>query len=1090
MAIYNLSKTFSAAAAVWVLLLLTAVPVRAQVAGASLSGTVKDASGGFVPEVQITIENQQTNIVRSLTTDKSGFYSAPNLPAGAYTITASISGFRTETRKDLVLSVGALQELDFTLNVGQSSERVEVTTEVPVVELVSSAVGSVVNTTTIRELPLNGRSWTDLTVLQPGVSPVVTQPSFGAGADRGNRGYGEQLSISGGKPVQNNYRLDGVSIVDYANGAPGSVLGVSLGVDAIQEFSVLTSSFSAEYGRTSGGVVNAITHSGTNGFHGNVYEFLRNSALDARNFFDPVNPLKRIPPFRRNQFGASAGAPIKKDRTFVFGDYEGIRQSKGISGLGAVPTSDARSGDLHDGLGPVTVDPAAAKYLVFWPLPNLPVTPGSDIGQFAFTRQQNLREDFFTVRIDHTFSAKDNLFGTYVFDNTPYTTPDNLNAVILGHHTRRQVIAVEESHIFNPSLINSARFGLNIVDAVNNHGVGPIVSAAADTSLASTPGQNAARVSVGGLANFTGGVGAVDNYTYAYKSYQFYDDASFTHGLHSIKFGGGFERILDDVSSVNDPAGLWTFDSLRNFLTNRPTHFDSGFLNTRSPRDLRSNIFGAYIQDDWRWHPNLTLNLGLRYETSTPPSETSGKLSNLLNLTDATAHLGSPLFHNPTLRNFEPRVGFAWDPFSNGKTSVRGGFGMFDVLPLPYLISIMQGRTEPFFGIGSVQVPNPNDPNSILAGKFFSSAFPLLGNNSLAASYNEFNPHRNYVMQWNLTVQHQIAKDLSAIVGYVASRGVHQPFRVDDADMVLPTLTPQGYLFPLNGTTLNPNFGTIHGLWWNARSYYDALELGVTKRMTHGLQLQGSFTWGKSIDNASGSGAPDAFGNSISSLHWYDITRTKAVSDFNIGKALVISSTWQIPRHEFSSTLMNGTLNGWELGTVFTAHDGVGVTPLIAGDPLGQSSSDPYAFPNRLSGPGCQSLVNSGNPNNYIKLQCFAFPTAPSLGFYTANCNPTLAFPLCSNLRGNGGRNIVTGPALVNLDFSVFKNFQVKRISEKANIQFRAEAFNILNRANFQAPIDTNALFDQSGNPIQGAGVLDATVTDAREIQFALKLSW
>ena len=1076
-----------------VLVLLTLAPLRAQVAGAALSGTVTDSTGASVPGVQMTIENQATNIKRSVTTDKSGFYSVPNLPPGTYTATASISGFRSEVRRGITLTVGAEQALDFTMSVGQVSEKVEVTTEAPVVELVSSAVSSVINTTTIRELPLNGRSWTDLTSLQPGVAPVVTQASFGAGADRGNRGYGEQLSISGGKPVQNNYRLDGVSIVDYANGAPGSVLGVSLGVDAIQEFSVITSSYSAEYGRTSGGVVNAITRSGTNQFHGDAYEFLRNSALDARNFFDHLPPPQRIPPFRRNQFGVSAGGPIQKDRTFIFGDYEGIRQSKGISSQGAVPTADARAGNIHDANGnltPVTVDPAAAKYLVFWPSPNLPVAPGSDIGQYAFTRQQHLNEDFFTVRVDHTFSSKDSVFGTYLFDNTPYTTPDNLNAVILGHHTRRQVVAIEESHIFSSSLVNSARFGLNLVAAVNNHGVGPINPAASDKSLAATPGQNASRVSVGGLAGFTGGVGSVDSYTYAYKSFQGYDDASLTHGIHSLKFGGGFERIMDDVISVNDPAGQWTFDSLRNFLTNKPVHFDSGFISTRSPRDLRSTIFGAYIQDNVRWHPNLTLNLGLRYETSTPPSETTGKLSNLLNLTDPAPHLGSPLFLNPTRRNFEPRVGFAWDPFGTGKTSVRAGFGMLDVLPLPYLISIMQGRTEPFFGIGSVQVTNPTDPASMLAGKFFDGGYPLLGNNSLAGSFNEYRPHRNYVMQWNLTVQRQLTPDLSVIGGYIASRGVHQPFRVDDADMVLPTLTPQGYLFPLNGTTLNPNFGTIHGLWWNAHSSYDAAEVGITKRMSHGFQLQGSFTWGKSIDNNSGAGAPDAFANSISSLHWYDLRLTKAVSEFNVGRALTVSTTWQPPIPKFPSAIANGVLGGWEFGAVFTAHDGVGVTPLIAGDPLGQNSSDPYAFPNRLSGPGCGSLVNSGNPDNYIKLQCFAFPTAPSQAFYTANCNPVQAFPLCSNLRGNAGRNVIIGPGLANLDFSLFKNIPIRRISETARIQFRAEFFNIMNRANFQAPTDTNALFDQSGNAIGGAGVLDATVTDAREIQFALKLVW
>src|ERR1700682_806086 len=331
--------TFVFCVVAMVFLSLATVRSHAQVSGATLSGTVTDASGAQVPDVKIVIKDVATGIERTVTTNKDGFYIAANLLPSEYQVTISATGFNTEVKNGIKLNVGTQQEFDLVLQVGTVTHRVEVTAEAPAVQLSSSDISATVQATTVRELPLNGRSWTDLAALQPGVDTIQTQPSFSSGADRGNRGFGQQLTISGARPQQNNYRLDGISLNDYANGAPGSVLGGNLGVDAIQEFSVLTSNYSAEYGKTSGGVVNAITRPGTNQFHGGVYEFLRNNALDARNFFDVKNP-----PFRRHQFGADGGGPVRKDKLFVFGDYEGIRQSKGITSVGTAPSVAARSG--------------------------------------------------------------------------------------------------------------------------------------------------------------------------------------------------------------------------------------------------------------------------------------------------------------------------------------------------------------------------------------------------------------------------------------------------------------------------------------------------------------------------------------------------------------------------------------------------------------------------------------------------------------------------------------------------------------------------------------------------------------------------
>jgi hypothetical protein len=588
--------------------------------------------------------------------------------------------------------------------------------------------------------------------------------------------------------------------------------------------------------------------------------------------------------------------------------------------------------------------------------------------------------------------------------------------------------------------------------------------------------------------------------------------------------------MMLNVLADTDPNGIWRFTDLGGFLTNNPKKFQGGIASTLSPRNLRQNIVGLYVQDDWRWRPNLTLNLGLRYEMATVPTETNGKLANLQNLPDPLPVCGrlvtggcsgtGAFFSNPTLHNFEPRFGFAWDPFRNGKTAVRGGVGMFDVLPLPYQFVLLTTQAAPFFSYTAVGNPGP--------GNFFNfkgqnTDFPA---NTLRSTYIQ-HPKRNYVMQWNLNVQQQLTPSLAAMVAYVGSRGIHQPFRVDEADLVIPTKTPYGYLWPQvdalgniftpqcnqldpNGSdppqcappnTINPNFGSVRGMFYEGRSYYNALEAQLAKRMSHGFQVQGTFTWAKSIDTSSASVAGDTFGNSISSLPWFDLRLNRGLSDFNVGRTFVLNGTWEVPSPKSFSAPAQWALGGWELGLIFTASDGIPITPTFGtgSDPLNSLSSDDWDVPNRLGGSGCNTLTNPGNPNNYIKTDCFAVPLAPSLAFWNANCDPApvslgAALPpgdlRCFNLRGNAGRNIVVGPGLTELDFSLFKNNYIKRISERFNVQFRAEIFNILNHANFAPPaMPTNSdIFDGTGTLSPGAGVLTRTTTTAREIQFAVKV--
>src|ERR1019366_28163 len=712
------SKLHTVAASVFALVLIHSVAVhvnvQAQVAGGSITGTVVDTSGSVVPNASGSITNVATGINRSVTTNSDGIYTAPNLLPASYQLTFTAPGFKTEVRRGIDLTVGATVSLNMTMQVGTTKETVQVQSEVPDVQLSSSDISAVVNATTVRELPLNGRSWTDLATLQPGVNRIQTQPDFSAGTDRGNRGFGQQLTISGARPQQNNYRLDGVSLNDYANGAPGSVLGGSLGVDAIQEFSVLTSNYSAEYGKTSGGVVNAITRSGTNQIHGSAYEFIRNSVLDTRNFFD--DPTQSTPPFKRNQFGGAVGGPILKNRTFFFADYEGIRQSKGITTVATVPSQNARNGILAG--GNVTVDPNAAAYLTFYPLPQNPLPGGNgDLGLFTFAGQQIVNENFFTGRVDHRFSEKDSLFGSYMFDKTPYSAPDGLDNVEFATLTSRQFVSLEETHIFTPRFANSIRIGGNHEAVANNQSQKAINPEASRIDLgvggSAFAGRAAPQVLIGGgVSDFTGGVGGSPTYFYHWNSIQLYDDAFFTKGTHSIRFGVAAERMLLNVLADTDPNGIWNFDNITGFLTNQPTKFQGGIASTLSPRNLRQNLFGIYLQDDWHARSNLTLHLGLRYEMSTVVTETNGKLANLRKITDATAHLGDPFFGNPTFKDFEPRIGFAWDPLRNGKTAVRGGIGMFDVQPLPYQYILLATQAVPFFSYTVVKDPTGACPIS------------------------------------------------------------------------------------------------------------------------------------------------------------------------------------------------------------------------------------------------------------------------------------------------------------------------------------------------------------------------------------------
>ena len=599
--------------------------LAAQVTGGTILGTVTDSTAASIPNVEVSITNTSTGVVTTITTNDQGFFSEPNLLPGPYQVGVKANGFSSALVTGITLTVGAQQQVNIALKVGETSQQVEVSASAMAVELASSTISEVVSGPTVRELPLNGRSWTDLAQLQPGVNAVHTQPGANT-SDRASRGWGTVLTISGARPTQNNYRINGISLNDSFNAAPGSFLAGNLGVDSIGEFSVLTGNFSAEYGKSSGGVINAITKSGTNQLHGTAYEFIRNSAVDAKNYFDPEN--QPIPPFRRNQFGGSAGGPIQKDKMFVFGDYEGLRQFFSTSQVAKVPTTAARSGQLVSGT--VTVDPNIAPYLPLWPLPDAGTIKG-DVGKFSFAGIQVTSENFFTTRVDRKISDKDSLFGTFLIDRQNQTAADSLNDLRTTRFINRQTYTVEESHSFKPTLINVFRVGFNrqVIDSPS--GAKALNPIAADTSLGLTSGQTIGRIVVTGLTTFQGGLTLWQPTTSAWNSYQVYDDLFITKGIHSLRVGFALEKDQRNNAGPGGFAGGWTtFNNLHDFLTDAPISLiaNSGAGDLSS--HLRQWIWGAYVQDDIRLSPRLTVDAGLRYEFAAAlDTKNTGTISSL-----------------------------------------------------------------------------------------------------------------------------------------------------------------------------------------------------------------------------------------------------------------------------------------------------------------------------------------------------------------------------------------------------------------------------------------------------------------------------
>jgi len=1039
--------------------------LTAQTVNGNIAGTVRDQGGAVIPGAMVTARNQETGVEHSALSDETGVFNILSVPAGSYEVSVMQPGFQP-MRKSRTLTVGASVRVDFSLNVGLITDKVEVTAEAAQVDTTSSTLSGLVADSVIRELPINGRDWIQLATLQAGVLTVVTTLQ----SSSPGTGLGQKMSISGGRPTQNVFRVDGLVVNDQGNDSPGSALGVNMGVDAIREFSVLTNAYSAEYGRSAGGVVNAISKSGSNMFHGTVFEFLRNSALDARNFFD----LAKVPPFRRNQFGGSLGGPVRRDKLFFFGNYEGLRQFLSRSIVSQTLSDNARQGLICANppacttTRQITISPGLKPYLPLWPQPNGPVQ--GDSGQFLKGGGQDGNEDYFTGRMDYQLSANTSLSGSYTFDRATRLTPDAFVLKLTGTHTRNNRVIVTLQHSFTPTLLNTVRAGVNRSVEISGQDYSPASPIMTDLSLGWVPGRTFGSFTVSGL-NSASGFGASAGDSYWYTSPQVSDDLGWLKGRHNVRAGFSLEAIRHNPYSPSSPNGVWQFSQISDFLQGiNAQQFSADYPGTNLYRGFREKIFGTYIQDEFRMRSNLTLNLGVRYEPTTTVKEVHNQVAILPSMDAAQPRIGNGWYKNPTLANFSPRVGFAWDPKGDGKTSIRSGFGLFDVPILVNLFHLRALRSAPFFLSGNLVNPP--------ASSFPNGAFPLLGPTAVRGYWVQPDPPRAYKMQWNLNIQRQLTNSLAITAAYVGAKGVHLPDGSDDGDMVPPQLVTRSadghYVFPKVVQRINPNYSQIQTTRWDGYSMYHGLQLNLVQRLNRNFSLQAVYGWSKSIDNGGIEYSNVEIAGQMDNPWWFDNHLQKGLSDFNIPQHLGINFVWDVPSPKFNSVVPRFLLGGWELTGIFSLQNGRPFSIRVPNDVAGTGSNQvgrngggqrPDFNPN--GGPGCTTgAVNANNPDNYIRVECFSFPAPGTLG--------------------NLGRNTFRAPNQNDFDFSLFKNNNV--LGEKLKAQFRVETFNLFNHTNFTNGGQPFTPFNAQGQIVPANTRLTSTATTSRQIQLALKL--
>lgn len=1020
--------------------------MSAQTVGGAISGSVTDTTGSAIVGARLTVRNIATGSERQAVTDARGEFHVPSLPPGEYRIEAEAPGFSRSVRLVRV-KVGETTPVALVLSVAGVREEVVVEgVSGPVVQRQSAELGGVIERRQILDLPLNGRSFEQLALLEPGVISTTNRVS-------GLNTHGLQININGAGSRSNSFLLDGTTVTDAFNAGVGSLANTFLGVDAVREFRVLTNAYSAEYGKAAGGIVSIVTKSGTNAFHGTAFEYLRNDNLDARNFFDP----EKQPEFKRNQFGFSASGPIVRDRTFFFGTAEWLRERLGRTVVTVVPSLDARQGRLPDPTNPgrfitVNVNPAVVPFLNLFPLPNGREL-GTGLAEFSFPFSQNTNETFVQVRVDHGFSPKNNFFVRYTVDDADKIEPLNYPIVAIGSGSRNQYLTLEDTQVFSSAWVNTFRFSYARTNIFQRDE--PQLPLSPDVLF--IPERNAlGMITIGGMPPFGGSrfrqQGQLQNL------YSWSDDMVVTRGSHVLKWGVLVERQQNKALSENFFAGGYDFAGLQQFLEGRPLRFTAASLDSEPVRYYFTNLFGVYVQDDFRVTHRLTLNLGLRLELASVPKEKFGRTVALPDvLRGSQVAVGKP-FENQK-GNWAPRIGFAWDPWGDGRTALRGGFGIFyDINPIPYFIAF-NIVNPPFFRFLSVS--NPSFPRqSLAAGVAAINVFP-----------NDYRWQTPHTLQYNLTLEREIRENTVVTVSYVGSRGINI-VRGGDVNAPIPVRLPDGRaFFPERAPRRNPKFADIDLKRPDGNSWHNALQVRIRSQFGRDVHLQGSYTFARTIDEGQGIISFDALGSMPQVLNPDDRHMERGLADFHRKHTLVVNTLWDMPFFKGSSGIVGALLGNWGVRGIITIQSGNPFTVGIQSDWVRNLNRRPgIARPNVKPGFTAERII-LGKPDRYFDPAAFELQEP---GTY-----------------GNMGRNNLIGPGLATVDWSFVKHFPLRLLGEEGHLQLRFEFFNLLNRANFGLPqriVFAGARRDEP--PLGSAGRITSTTTSARQIQVALRVSW
>ena len=1020
------------------LVLLTPTwPAVAQITSATISGTVKDQTGGVLPGVDVVIKNLDTGLSRSVVTDANGYFTVPGLAPGRYEARAGLAGFTTAVQTGIVLEVAQQAGLNVVLKLGTTEEAITVTGESPLVDVRSSALSAVVDQKTIEELPLNGRNYIMLATLQPGIvqftEKLATSPA--------QRGVSLNINGMGGR--SNSFLIDGANMRGYAGMATVTAADSTLGVETIQEFRVVTNAFSADYGRAMGGVVSIATKAGTNALHGSGFEFFRNSRMDARNFFDVGEP----PPFTRHQFGGAVGGPVIRNKIFFFGGVERLQEDLGTTVITAVPTAAARSG---------TVNPLVRPYLDLYPLPN-GRDLGSGIGQYTYEFARVTRENFLQGRIDMALSDKDLLFVRHTYDGSRQVSPvasgviqtTGLPQFFTNSTSGNHFFSAEAKRTVTNNLLNTARVSASVLTYEQQ---------AANTLTEPLPFLPDAPFM--GLI-LIGGVSQLGNYaaepsTQNIDYWTWSDDLTYTKGKHLLKTGALVEHAYAEKLTTVNSRGTYTFASLAQFLAGIPSRFQGNAPGPEFERKRPNTLFGFYVQDDYRVTSNLTLNLGARYEFFTVPTDKDGLDAYLPDVrTSPATVLGGP-FVNPSLKNLAPRLGFAWDVSGDGRTAVRGGSGLYYDTDGPYNSSLgISIQTPPFVlpvnvtGAG-IPFPTPVFPTATTGG---------------ALSLRTIDYHIKQPKAWtyNVNVQRELAAGWAAMVGYAGSRG-YDLVNTIEGNPVVPVVQADGTLFfPAGAPRRNPAWSSIDYRTSDGRSTYNAFQASLMKRLSHRYQGQLSYTLSKAMDNADGQLGTDTVTSSVYPPNPYDLDAEWAVASFDARHVFSANATWELPAFR-----RHAVLGGWQLNGILSLHTGYPFSPSIQTpnwSRSGNTSTNAEDRPSVKPGTDPRRII-TGDPNQWFDVSAFVLQPQGTIG--------------------NTPRNFLRGPGFVNADVSLVKN---QTLAGNARLQLRLEVFNVFNRANFAAP--TRSVFagaTQNEVPLATAGQILRTVNSSRQVQLGVKV--